>query len=116
MKADDRATPAGGDPYASWDAAYVLGALSTAERHEFEAHLTTCESCRLAVGELAGMPALLGLLNGDDVRSIDDSGRSDVERAGPPPRCWARCSPWCVVDAARGCWRGRAASPWLQRW
>ena len=28
-----------GDKYAEWDAAYVLGSLSEADRREFEAHL-----------------------------------------------------------------------------
>ena len=86
MSADeDRAVPAGGDPYATWDAAYVLGALSNAERHEFEAHLSTCGSCDGAVGELAGMPALLGLLNRDDIQSIEDLGEVDGEQPAPPP-------------------------------
>ncbi len=35
--------------YADWDAAYVLGSLSPAERREFETHLEGCERCR-AVG------------------------------------------------------------------
>ncbi|MDT4946344.1 MAG: putative zinc-finger, partial [Pseudonocardiales bacterium] len=30
------------DPFVHDDAAYVLGALSDAERREFEAHLETC--------------------------------------------------------------------------
>lgn len=50
------------DPYREWDAAYVLGALSPGERREFEAHLAGCDACRAAVGELAGMPALLSML------------------------------------------------------
>ena len=33
------------DRYASWDAAYVLGALSPDERSEFEAHLAGCPAC-----------------------------------------------------------------------
>ena len=36
----------GPDPYAEWDAAYVLGALSPAERLEFEGHLSGCGRCR----------------------------------------------------------------------
>lgn len=32
--------------YAMWDAAYVLGALSAADRREFEAHLAGCPECR----------------------------------------------------------------------
>ena len=39
--------------YAEWDAAYVLGALSPAERREFEEHLDECEKCRAAVTELS---------------------------------------------------------------
>ncbi|MBQ1442835.1 MAG: zf-HC2 domain-containing protein [Renibacterium sp.] len=51
------------DPYTQWDAAYVLGALSPAERHEFEAHLASCPRCASAVAELAGMPGLLAGLS-----------------------------------------------------
>ena len=40
------------DRHAHWDAAYVLGALSAAERQEYEDHLTSCPSCRDAVAEL----------------------------------------------------------------
>ena len=42
------------------DAAYVLGALSPADRLEFERHLPGCERCRRSVAELAGLPGLLG--------------------------------------------------------
>ena len=49
----------GDDPYAMWDAAYVLGSLSGHERREFEAHMATCPQCREAVAELSGIPALL---------------------------------------------------------
>lgn len=48
------------DEFATWDAAYVLGALSPADRRAFEEHLRDCERCGAAVGELAGMPGLLG--------------------------------------------------------
>jgi putative zinc finger protein len=63
--------------YATWDAAYVLGALSDADRREFEGHLTTCSTCHRAVGELAGMPGLLGQLTRHDVESIDQFGALD---------------------------------------
>jgi anti-sigma factor RsiW len=49
--------------YADWDAAYVLGALSPAERREFETHLEGCERCQGSVGELSGLPGLLGRLD-----------------------------------------------------
>ena len=47
------------DPFASWDAAYVLGALSPEERAAFEEHLENCPSCSRAVQQMAGMPGLL---------------------------------------------------------
>jgi anti-sigma factor RsiW len=72
-------TPHGGDlsgrdEYTMWDAAYVLGSLSSAERREFEAHMTDCPLCGSAVGELSGMPALLSQLDRDELAAIDDRG------------------------------------------
>lgn len=52
----------GGDQYAEWDAAYVLGALSPTDRRAYERHLAECAACRSAVAELAGLPGLLGTL------------------------------------------------------
>src|SRR5271156_3236012 len=77
-------TPHGGDlsghdKYAMWDAAYVLGSLSSAERREFEAHNADCPLCPSAVGELSGLPALLSQLDRDDVAAIDDAYRGGVE-------------------------------------
>jgi putative zinc finger protein len=40
---------------------YVLGALDADEREGFEAHLETCEECRLQFDGLAHLPALLDL-------------------------------------------------------
>jgi hypothetical protein len=48
--------------FAEWDSAYVLGALSPAERREYEEHLETCELCRRSVGELTPIPGLLARL------------------------------------------------------
>jgi hypothetical protein len=45
--------------YTHLDGAYVLGALSPAERLEFEHHLAGCQRCARAVRELAGLPGLL---------------------------------------------------------
>src|SRR5246127_3795701 len=61
-----------GHKYAQWDAAYVLGSLSELDRREFEAHLEECWACRDAVAELSGMPALLSLLDRDEVIDEDD--------------------------------------------
>ncbi len=56
--------------FADWDAAYVLGALSSAERRDFERHLHSCPRCTEAVSELAGMPGLLARVDPDDVAAL----------------------------------------------
>jgi hypothetical protein len=61
-----------GDRYVTWDAAYVLGSLTSSERREYEAHLATCKRCRAAVAELSGIPALLAMLDLEDVRALDE--------------------------------------------
>lgn len=61
-----------GDRYVTWDAAYVLGSLTSNERREYEAHLGTCPRCRAAVAELSGVPALLAMLDLEDVRALDE--------------------------------------------
>jgi hypothetical protein len=45
--------------FAEWDAAYVLGALSSTDRRAFEDHLDTCGECSRAVGELGPTVGLL---------------------------------------------------------
>lgn len=103
------------DEYALWDGAYVLGSLSCADRREFEAHLSTCVSCRLAVGELCGLPGLLRLLSLDDMWVLDEAparGAQDVASIDPHDSMtrWRRRVGGIDV---RGCCRGW----WLrQRW
>lgn len=62
--------------HATWDAAYVLGALSDADRREFEAHMVDCVSCREAVTELVAISPLLSLLDYDHVVSVDAANAS----------------------------------------
>jgi anti-sigma factor RsiW len=45
--------------FADRDGSYVLGALSPAERLEYEQHLPGCTDCAQSVRELAGLPGLL---------------------------------------------------------
>jgi Putative zinc-finger len=71
--------------YSTWDAAYVLGSLSSSDRREYEAHLATCESCRDAVSELCGVPALLSQLTPDEVAAIEE-GNALASDATPPLR------------------------------
>ncbi|MGO4258493.1 anti-sigma factor family protein [Marmoricola sp. RAF53] len=47
------------------DAAYVLGALTPAERASFQEHLDGCAACTRAVQEMAGLPGLLGRISPD---------------------------------------------------
>lgn len=61
------------DEYTEWDAAYVLGSLTDADRGEYEAHLRGCPSCRQSVDELSGMPAILGQLTLDEFAAIGDA-------------------------------------------
>jgi anti-sigma factor RsiW len=68
--------------YAMWDAAYVLGSLSPADRRDFEAHLSVCPSCTQAVAELSGVPALLSKLDSETVAAINEA---DQTAAPPPP-------------------------------
>ncbi|MHC5795769.1 anti-sigma factor family protein [Lacisediminihabitans sp. FW035] len=61
------------DPYSDWDASYVLGALSAAERREFERHLAGCAACSTAVAELAGLPGLLAKAPAHEIESLTES-------------------------------------------
>ena len=72
--------PVESDRYRTWDAAYVLGSLESSERREYEAHLESCARCRSAVAELTGMPALLAMLDLDDVLALES------EQPDPPLR------------------------------
>jgi hypothetical protein len=63
------------DPFATFDAAYVLGALSPEDRQRFEEHLRTCDRCAVSVRDLAGLPGLLARV--DAPAAVPDPG--------PPP-------------------------------
>lgn len=66
------------DRFASYDAAYVIGALSAQDRQEFERHMRDCDDCARSVRELAGLPGLLAKVPEDLVTVADDD-------PGPPP-------------------------------
>lgn len=79
------------DEFATWDAAYVLGALSPTERRAFEAHLRECDRCSEAVAELAGMPGILSRVPREQAAALLEeplSAASTADRAaadGPGP-------------------------------
>jgi hypothetical protein len=64
---------------------YVLGAIDPAERALVDAHLSTCRDCRDELAGLAGLPALLGRVNPDEISRIcaDDTVRT-VSDDQPP--------------------------------
>jgi len=66
------------DPFVTYDAAYVLGALSPQDRAAFEEHLRGCTQCAAAVAELAGVPGLLARVSEDDARGFVDPDRAPV--------------------------------------
>ncbi|WP_062464703.1 zf-HC2 domain-containing protein [Demequina soli] len=72
--------------YADWDAAYVLGSLTPADRRAFEAHLAGCPACRDAVASLAVVPGLLGrarpLLGDDAAKASPEPPEDLVARVG----------------------------------
>jgi hypothetical protein len=77
----------GGDQYAEWDAAYVLGALSPSDRRAYERHLAECAACRAAVAELAGMPGLLSTLTAGHAEALvaETPGAGLPDGGGPVP-------------------------------
>lgn len=87
--------------YADWDGAYVLGALTPAEREEYERHLAGCRDCTREVAELLPLPGLLG--------RVDEADRAALLAgsvpATPPPGLERR-----LLEAARA-ESGVAAEP-----
>jgi hypothetical protein len=47
------------DRFVHFDAAYLAGALSEQDRHDYEQHLRHCTRCMQAVADLAGIPDLI---------------------------------------------------------
>ena len=80
----DPAVNAGADRFSTWDAAYVLGSLSPAERREFEEHLAGCPACQAAVSELAGMPGLLAQVPPEDAALLAVAPAEIIDDAPPP--------------------------------
>ncbi|GLY05846.1 anti-sigma factor [Actinoplanes rectilineatus] len=67
------------------DAAYVLGALSPAERAAYERHLATCSFCREAVADLSRVPDMLDRLEADEfARWLDPDHAVEPERPRKP--------------------------------
>ncbi len=76
--------------HAHEDAAYVLGALSPADRLDFEEHMVGCPRCASSVRELAGLPGLLSRVDA-----------SDVAEPGPVEPLPASVLPAVLAEAVR---------------
>lgn len=79
----------------TWDGAYVVGALSAADRAEFEAHLAECAACRDAVAEIAPTAGLLSRLSAERARALSPT-TGPIPLAAPDPSLRER-----LVDTAR---------------
>ena len=82
MNSDRHNSSARKDEYEDWDASYVLGALPTDQRLQYEQHLSECSACRAAVAELAGMPGIVGRLSLEEALAISASDEAKVTQ--PP--------------------------------
>ncbi|WP_308163008.1 anti-sigma factor family protein [Nocardia alni] len=102
--------PETGDAYEMWDAPYVLGALSRAERLEYEAHLAQCADCQAAVADLAGLPPLLGRVDPAVALALVDSPVEPpaeprtAEAAEPPTELLPRLASRTRRQRRRGGW------------
>ncbi|WP_105036539.1 zf-HC2 domain-containing protein [Cryobacterium aureum] len=72
-------TPA--DLYTDWDGAYVLGALSPADRRDYERHLNDCVACSQAVAHLVGLPGLLAQVPLDQALQLGQPADSPADAA-----------------------------------
>jgi hypothetical protein len=85
-----------------WSAAYVLGALDSRDRAEFERHLDSCDQCRADVASFAPIPGLLS--------------KVDLASTEPVPTAVLATASERVVNertrliASRSRWRGAAAA------
>ncbi|WP_442544553.1 anti-sigma factor family protein [Arthrobacter sp. KN11-1C] len=72
--------------------AYLLGGLEPAEARVFEEHLASCADCRLELGELESLPALLDAVPVPDAVALA-AGRPAVEPSAVEPAAAATADP-----------------------
>jgi anti-sigma-K factor RskA len=72
------------------DGAYVLGALSPAERMAYERHLATCSFCREAVHDISTLPDLLSRLDAKEFAKLIDPSLSANQEHHPIRRMVTR--------------------------
>jgi predicted anti-sigma-YlaC factor YlaD len=79
------------------DGAYVLGALSPAERTAYESHLATCSFCREAVADISALPDVLSRLDAKEfAKLLDPTLSGGQSHPGASLRDWAT-SEWATL-------------------
>lgn len=68
--------------FADWDAAYIFGSLSSADRALYETHIAQCGLCRAAVAEIVPTLALLSRVAPERAQALLSS---EAEPQGPDP-------------------------------
>ncbi|WP_406247960.1 zf-HC2 domain-containing protein [Microbacterium sp. M] len=97
--------------FAEWDASYVLGALSPADRAAFEVHASGCSVCREALADLAPLPGLLARVprtDAIDLLSVEepaeapasDPARTRIVELGVARARRTRRTRWLLASAA----------------
>lgn len=82
--------------FGDWDAAYVLGTLSPADRRSYEAHLEECDVCRGAIADIAPTIGLLSRITPDRAQSMlreagtDGAAAASAGDEGPDASARAR--------------------------
>ncbi|PPF24021.1 anti-sigma factor family protein [Rathayibacter rathayi] len=70
-----------GAAFRDWDAAYLLGALTAADRRAYELHLRVCPACREALAEFVPLPGLLAHLPQEEALRLVDQSEESAEAA-----------------------------------
>lgn len=109
-------------------AAYALETIEPQERHDFEAHLATCASCRVTVAELRRVTAAMALAGPAEAppptlkarvlqraTALPQAGRSSAGSGGRPSPAATRGGapvPWLAAAALLACAVGLGVYAW----
>lgn len=84
MTNDSLSDEAHDDSFRDWDAAYLLGSLSAADRRAFELHLRGCPACREGLAEFVPLPGLLAHLPHGEALRLLEQPEASAEESAPP--------------------------------
>lgn len=118
--------------YADWDGAYVVGALTPAEREEYERHLAGCPDCTRGVADLLPLPGLLGRVQQEErtallagsapaappaalERRLLEAARAEAATAPTPLLWWRRTRTRVALGVAAAAAVAAVAVPLAQR-